>query len=408
MATIPAKLQSGPQLPKHALKGVRRAAACRASAPAAAATGGLVLPLGGAGAWDAAAIHNPVVRVYQGDNEQRWFMWYTGRASAAASNDSLFPAAGKIGVAVSSDGVNWKRGEGPVSGTRAADDAGACMESDGSDWWTLDTHSLAVSDVQMFSSSAVNSGTGVYWMFYTGCDYDAAEVPAALGSLVGVDTGAEGLCGRPGLAMSQDGRNWARIEADHHTHALFDRGEEGEWDALFVGAPQVLAAGPKDMRLWYHSYDAQQQRFRVGLATSEDGFKWDKQGPVFEGGPEGAFDGAGVGARCVVRDLDSRQYFMFYEGFSADGRRSIGVAVSEDGRGGWQRHEEPVLRAGEGEAWDAAEVGAPCAVAMAAGKWRLYYAGRAADGVWGGIGVALSEDGQTWHGAPTKFRRRDA
>lgn len=71
----------------------------------------------------------------------------------------------------------------------------------------------------------------------------------------------------------QDGRNWARIEADHHTHALFGRGAEGEWDALYIGAPQVLAAGPKDMRLWYHSYDAGQQRFRVGLATSEDGFK---------------------------------------------------------------------------------------------------------------------------------------
>lgn len=71
----------------------------------------------------------------------------------------------------------------------------------------------------------------------------------------------------------QDGRNWARIEADHHTHALFDRGEAGEWDALHVAAPQVLAAGPRDMRLWYHSYDVQRRRFRVGLATSEDGFK---------------------------------------------------------------------------------------------------------------------------------------
>jgi hypothetical protein len=49
----------------------------------------------------------------------------------------------------------------------------------------------------------------------------------------------EGFKLRPGLAMSQDGRNWARIEADHHTGALFDVGEPGEWDELFVGAPQV-------------------------------------------------------------------------------------------------------------------------------------------------------------------------
>jgi hypothetical protein len=40
--------------------------------------------------------------------------------------------------------------------------------------------------------------------------------------------------------MSQDGRNWARIEANHHTGALFDVGEEGEWDEVLNGAPQVL------------------------------------------------------------------------------------------------------------------------------------------------------------------------
>ena len=49
----------------------------------------------------------------------------------------------------------------------------------------------------------------------------------------------EGLRLRPGLAMSQDGRNWARIESEHHTGALFDVGEAGEWDELFIGAPQV-------------------------------------------------------------------------------------------------------------------------------------------------------------------------
>lgn len=39
--------------------------------------------------------------------------------------------------------------------------------------------------------------------------------------------------------MSQDGRNWARIEADHHTGALFDAGEEGEWDQVLNAKPQA-------------------------------------------------------------------------------------------------------------------------------------------------------------------------
>ena len=42
--------------------------------------------------------------------------------------------------------------------------------------------------------------------------------------------------------MSQDGRNWARIEGEHHSGALFDAGEGGEWDAAFVGAPMVRNA----------------------------------------------------------------------------------------------------------------------------------------------------------------------
>ncbi len=44
---------------------------------------------------------------------------------------------------------------------------------------------------------------------------------------------------RPGLAMSQDGRNWARIEGEHHTGALFDVGKAGEWDETFIAGPQV-------------------------------------------------------------------------------------------------------------------------------------------------------------------------
>lgn len=38
---------------------------------------------------------------------------------------------------------------------------------------------------------------------------------------------------------SQDGRNWARIEGEHHSGGLFDVGGPGSWDELFIGAPQV-------------------------------------------------------------------------------------------------------------------------------------------------------------------------
>lgn len=100
---------------------------------------------------------------------------------------------------------------------------------------------------------------------------------------------------------------------------------------------------------------------------------------------------------------------MFYEAVAADGSRSIGLATSQDGRSGWTRCPEPLLTRSQQEgAWDAGSVGAPCAVAMSAGRWRLYYAGRSQkQGVWEGIGVALGgpPEGGVGSGA-LSFKRR--
>ena len=50
--------------------------------------------------------------------------------------------------------------------------------------------------------------------------------------------------GRAGLCMSQDGRNWARLEAEHHTAAVLDAGGAGEWDEAFIGLPQAGSRPP--------------------------------------------------------------------------------------------------------------------------------------------------------------------
>ena len=67
---------------------------------------------------------------------------------------------------------------------------------------------------------------------------------------------------RPGLCLSQDGRNWARVEGEHHTGALFDVGEEEAWDASGVRDPKVLLAGPNDIRVYYGSVDAKTEVVR--------------------------------------------------------------------------------------------------------------------------------------------------
>lgn len=72
---------------------------------------GLIFQPGERGSWDSGAIAGPVVRRYLSDNEERWCMWYHGRASAGKQGalplaDSSF---GSVGLAESSNGILWSR-----------------------------------------------------------------------------------------------------------------------------------------------------------------------------------------------------------------------------------------------------------------------------------------------------------
>ena len=105
---------------------------------------------------------------------------------------------------------------------------------------------------------------------------------------------------------------------------------------------------------------------------------------------------------------------MFYEGIGDDGTAAIGLAVSDNGRDKWRRCPHPILTAASNpDAWDAGCVGAPCAIAMAYGKWRLYYAGRqqSGPGRWQGVGLALTADVDSdseFEGIKLSFCRRDS
>lgn len=67
--------------------------------------------------------------------------------------------------------------------------------------------------------------------------------------------------------------------------------------------------GPKDMRMFYHSFDSSKQKWTIGTANSKDGFVWKKAGPIFAGSDSGAdFDGKGAAACHVVRDFQTKRY----------------------------------------------------------------------------------------------------
>ena len=66
--------------------------------------------------------------------------------------------------------------------------------------------------------------------------------------------------------------------------------------------------GPKDMRMFYHSFDSSKQKWTIGTANSKDGFVWKKAGPIFAGSDSGAdFDGKGAAACHVVRDFQTKR-----------------------------------------------------------------------------------------------------
>eukprot|EP00850_Spirogloea_muscicola_P013411 SM000091S24569 [mRNA] locus=s91:24539:26410:- [translate_table: standard] len=340
-------------------------------------------------------------------------MWYRGcraasASSAASGSDSCSSSSGgdsgvslvgvnrgAVGLATSFNGLHWSRGEAAVV-TNARGEGGTGLVLDcSSNWWTFDTRHVSVSDVLIMSSQKVRAQAGVYWMYYSGGDAEELDLPAAyagLGYSGKVGQRVEGLRMRPGLAMSNDGRNWARIEGEHHSGALFDVGQKGEWDCFTIQDPHVVYHEAGDIRMYYTSLDPGTGIFSAGFARSSDGLEWLKMGKILGEGPKGAFDEKGVSACQVLQNPDGSGYLMVYEGVAADNSRSIGLATSQDGLHDWMRRGDmPIFcPAPKADAWDSWSVCSPCLVQVSSSEWRMYYVGLGRDGS-SGIGLAVSE-----------------
>eukprot|EP00898_Chlorokybus_atmophyticus_P005514 jgi/Chlat1/5964/Chrsp4S06288 len=361
------------------------------------------------GAWDQAGAAWPVVRRFSTveNVEESWMLYYTAPAAPDDNVDEdvagdeaaprLGPGScagpmGSVGVATSANGVVWRRGAKDVNADEDA--VGQMMTRNSGNWWTFDVRQLAASDVLLMSSGG--GAAGVYWLYYAGGDFELVDVPEQLAALTGLRAGPQkGLRTRIGLAMSQDGRHFARIEGDHHSGAILDCGEAGTWDEFGVVAPQVVMHATGDMRMYYHAFDQTRGCFTVGLARSRDGIRWKRIGRVLAKGPAGAPDERGAAARCVVPAPSGQGYLMLYEALSAEGKHSICLATSDDGLT-WSRSEGgPVLSAAAQGSWDSEGVGQPCLVDMEDGQWRLYYTGWDASGV-ASIGMAESSDLQNF------------
>ncbi len=197
-----------------------------------------------AGAWDSTEVRYPAV-VQNGSN---YLMIYQGTGSAS-----------ELGLATSTDGVNWTK------------NAGAVVTSYG-------VHSAYVPGTLLYVS-------GQYMLYYT------------------VD-------GYVGLMTSTDGVTWT------DSGAVFMNST-----SVAYSRPAVIYDGTK-YRMWYTRItDANDGTIAtsglfsvtIGYADSPDGVTWTTYGnPIFTAGAAGAWDRPGVGDPSVL--LDGLTYRMWYTG----------------------------------------------------------------------------------------------
>lgn len=218
----------------------------------------------------------------------------------------------------------------------------------------------------------------------------------------------KGLRMEIGVAVSQDGAHWSRVEGPNPFCSILEPGKPGDFDGQSVGWPCVIEV-ESEYRMYYHSYNALARKYCVGLAVARDGLmNWKKRGVVFQGGNSpNDFDARGASRRHVVK-LESGGYKMWYEAISDKEVHSIGCASSPDGYQWTKLSATPIFEANSAVAgaWDAGGVGSPHVIWLEDTRtWRMYYTGFNIDGDMlykSSIGVAESLDEEG-----LQFRRID-
>jgi hypothetical protein len=306
----------------------------------------------------------PKVLPPSNDADNQWQLWFHGRDDTFA-NDIVNLSTGKIYYATSKNGISdWvMHPDSPVM---------LPSNNDGN-WWWFDSSHVGLGDViipgQQAQAKFLVQG-GIYMMYIFGGNLDTVTITKE-----NITNSVRGTKMEIGVAISQDGAHWSRVEGSGPYGAIIEVGNKDEFDAQFVGWPCVLPVG-KEIRLYYNSYNPITKKFLIGAATSKDGLKFRKLGVVFEGRSIGKFDAMGASRRHVIC-LESGDYRMWYEGISSDGQHSIGLATSTDGLR-WQRvSDEPIFKASENvDAWDSGGVGSPHVVWLPESRrWRMYYVG---------------------------------
>jgi predicted GH43/DUF377 family glycosyl hydrolase len=223
-----------------------------------------------------------------------WLMWYFGGDGAIRQTKSRLgavPGLGmRIGLARSSDGVNWTRLRGPLP-------SGAIID---------------YADDQVYAGwpNAIFDGRR-FILQYTAPTLDLSQFQTL-------------------TATSEDGMTWQKLGPLQWSDG------PRNYDVGGLVTRQVLP-NPLPGRRWlmvYTGTDAHHKR-AVSAAESDDAITWTHlgDGPLLETGVTGAWDDFGVAVNRVVPV--GRRLYLYYYGFQSleatDTLRGIGLAISTSG-----------------------------------------------------------------------------
>ena len=329
-----------------------------------------------------------------------------------------------------------------MEGSESEDVGGVSLGLNTESWWGFDTAHVGLGQVLLpMSTPAVMTEGGVYLMYYMGGSHEETAIGQYLDKEIpGIeDKTITGMNMKIGVALSQDGVSFGRVEGDDPSGAIIApynendpnmkymkqmRDDDGSrldlQEELYCGWPEVavndMSTEEREQRkmwsfyMYYSTMLKSTKEKAIAVAVSDDGFRWLKRG-ICVAPEEGSLDAGGC-ARCnVVRKAiyneddgtwkNDNGWIMLYEGVSnEDGKHRIMVAESNDLRN-WSKL-GVALDVGEENAWDSDGVGAPHVLRLDDGTSRMYYTGQGKDGSTA-IGVAKSFNNKEWSREQAQF-----
>mmetsp|Transcript_3817 Transcript_3817/g.10835 ORF Transcript_3817/g.10835 Transcript_3817/m.10835 type:complete len:459 (+) Transcript_3817:457-1833(+) len=356
------------------------------------------------------------------DTDVNYVMWYHGRSIEQDQDESLPPlSTGRIGRAVSKNGLIWEK---DTKGSSDVDIEGVSMGLNEESWWGFDTAHVGLGSVLLpMTTPAVMTEGGIYLMYYFGGNFEETAINDYTTADMPEDLKIKGMKMRIGVAVSQDGETWGRVEGDDPTGACMPPYDKSDPDTamkddqecslelkeeLYCGWPEVVVKIEKNEAnsgffMYYSTMTKDDKQKCLGVAVSSDGFRWYKRGICLtpSQGDEDSMDDAGVARSHVVRNAvfsdlegvwsDAPGYTMFYEGVSSlDNKHRILMATSADGET-WTKRGVALDIGTDEDSWDCDGVGSPNILRMDDGSERMYYVGQKGKNT--AIGVAKMEFG---------------